>query len=223
MTTLQRLNGNAEVFPGDGWSVFRHGVSSELVANFEYGPIYFRMPERGSHSQMDLIVALEGELGIRRDIYKKDKTVATNNYATHAAYFRQKSGGATHVYGAHYDFELDELAHPIFHAQIRSFASLWPGVAARFHLDDPLDDDLVKGMLRTVRVPTAQMDVFSLCLQLFADHLLFKGSGETEIKAFNTLIGRSAAVKGAGFQCERLMEEAAYRCYRAQHWYPIIV
>jgi hypothetical protein len=217
ITTLQSLNGSAEVQPSDGWSIFKQaGGGSDTVANFAFGPVCFKMPERACHSQLELFVVTEGRIGIRRDLYKSERIYATDNFSTHVAYFRLTATGAEHVYGAHYDFALDELGHPIFHSQIKSFATLWSTVEDQFHQGGAVVD-CVKGMLKTVRVPTAQMDVFSFCLQLFADHLLLEG---TKVN-FDKLVAKSTEIKGAAFQAPRLAEESARTCYRSPHWYPV--
>jgi hypothetical protein len=77
-------------------------------------------------------------------------------------------------------------------------------------------------MLRNVRVPTAQMDVFSLFVELCADHLLYEQSGPEEREAFNSLLHRSAFCRGAALRLPQLATEEARACYRARHWYPAI-
>jgi hypothetical protein len=66
------------------------------------------------------------------------------------------------------------------------------------------------------------MDFFSFVLQVFADHLLIEDSGEDKKKAFNTLLSKSAALRGAAARSARLTTEASRRCLRAFHWYPVV-
>ena len=44
--------------------------------------------------------------------------------------------------------------------------------------------DLSKGWLRTVRTPTPQMDVFSVVIQIGADHLLSENSSHNDVVTF---------------------------------------
>jgi hypothetical protein len=221
-TALGRLSAAAEVRPSDGWSVFRAvpGPASEAV-EFSFGPAVFNVPERATHASANLFVAVEGRLAFRRDMFNSDDILATDKFSTTAAYFRQKANGSDHIYGAHYDFALNQLGHPVFHSQMRSFAEMWAAVNEQYGIGGNADDR-VKGILQTVRVPTAQMDVFSFFLQLCADHLLFPNSGRDEREAFNLLLKKSSFIQGAGYQATRLASEAARNCYRAQHWYPVL-
>jgi hypothetical protein len=221
-TALSRLNAAAEVRPSDGWSVFRPlpGPPTNIV-EFDFGPAVFNVPERATHVSADLFVAVAGRLAFRRDLFNSEDILATDGFSTRAAYFRQKGNGADHIYGAHYDFALDELGHPVFHSQMRSFSGMWAAVNERYGTNGTADDH-ISGILQTVRVPTAQMDVFSFFLQLCADHLLFPDSGPDERAAFNLLLEKSSFIRGAGYQAARLATEAARHCYRARHWYPVL-
>lgn len=221
-TALGRLNAAAEVRPSDGWSVFRAvpGPPSNVVS-FDFGPAVFNVPERATDVSADLFVAVEGRLAFRRDLFNAEDVLATDGFSTRAAYFRQKGADADHIYGAHYDFALDELGHPVFHSQMRSFAEMWAAVNEHYGTGG-VASDRVRGILQTVRVPTAQMDVFSFFLQLCADHLLFPNSGPDERSAFNVLLEKSSFIRGAGYQAARLATDAARSCYRARHWYPVL-
>jgi len=221
-TVLGRLSTSAEVRPNDGWSVFRplSGPPNNVV-QFSFGPVVFNVPERATHVNAELFVAVKGDLAFRRDLFTAEDILATDSFATRAAYFRQKGNGADHIYGAHYDFALDELGHPVFHSQMRSFADMWGAVNEQYGIGGDVDDRIT-GILQTVRVPTAQMDVFSFFLQLCADHLLFPSSGPDERAAFNLLLEKSSFIRGAGYQAARLATDAARTCYRARHWYPVL-
>jgi hypothetical protein len=80
--------------------------------------------------------------------------------------------------------------------------------------------DKVQGVLQTVRVPTAQMDILSLIVQICADRLLHSGSSDEETSAFHDLLKKNKFCQGAAFQVTRLGTEEARTCYRARHWYP---
>jgi hypothetical protein len=219
---LSRMNSAATVRPYGGWAVFRPPTSAPRDnITFDFGPAVFNLPERASHVDADLFVVVSGQIAFRRGLYKDQKLLATDSFSTRAAYFRLKGNGADHIYGAHYDFSLDELGHPVFHAQMRSFVDMWESVIEQYNID-VAPADKVLGILQTVRLPTAQMDIFSFFLQLCADHLLFSKSGKEEREAFNTLLTTSSSIRGAAFQTERLSTEDARSCYRARHWYPTL-
>lgn len=221
-TALSRLNSIAEVRPSDGYRVFRPLLDPPTnIVEFDFGPAVFNVPERADYVSAELFVAVDGRLAFRRDLFNAEDTLATDSFSTRAAYFRQKGNGADHIYGAHFDFALDELGHPVFHSQMRSFSEMWAAVNAHYVTNGAADDH-ISHVLRTVRVPTAQMDVFSFFLQLCADHLLFRNSGPDERAAFNLLLEKSSFIRGAGYQAVRLATEAARHCYRARHWYPVL-
>jgi hypothetical protein len=210
---LTKLNSVAEVRPYSGESVFAEapGAPAGVVA-FELKPVVFNLPERADDLSTDLYVVVSGRLAIQADSVGRGQTLLTHDFSTQAAYFRRTKNALVHVYGAHYDFALDELGHPTFHMQLRSFADLAPHVQEQYRFQHEVKDGL-GGVLRNVRLPCAQMDFFSFFTQLCADHLLFEDS-EKEV--------RSVFLRGAGGRSERLTDESARNCYRAGHWYPLV-
>jgi hypothetical protein len=220
---LTRLQSTAEVRPENGYDVFQFWeTGSTTVATFELLPVVFNLPERGDDHNNDLFVVVKGRLSFDRKEYSERDILATHDFGTQVAYFRRTSAGLNHVYGAHYDFALDEIGHPVFHGQMKSYLDLADHVKTQYSVQGDVTD-LVNGLLRNVRVPTAQMDVFSLFIELSADHLLYEKSGPEEKDAFNSLLNRSVFCQGAAFQLPRLGTEEARTCYRARHWYPAIV
>jgi hypothetical protein len=216
----QRMNQSTFVKPNDGWSVFRAIPNPPPnILNFELAPVVFNLPERAYHSGLDLYIVVEGHLSVFRDRYVNDGKLVTSGFSTEAGYFRERHGGLKHVYGAHYDFSRDELGHPVFHAQMKSFCGLSSSVQSNYGITGEVIDG-ISGIMKTVRLPTAQMDVFSFFVQLCADHLLWGQSGPEERAAFAKLLDKNAFLQGAGSQIERLGSMAAYSCYRASHWYP---
>jgi hypothetical protein len=211
------------VKPTDGHAIFhvRSAVGSPVVA-FEIRPVVFSLPERGYHHESrELFVVVKGDLSFSRQDFVDTGKLVTKTFGTQVAYFRRASHALIHVYGAHYDFAVDELGHPAFHAQMRSFQELSSHVLAQYGYDGEVDD-LVKGVLKTVRTPTAQLDAFSLFVQICADHLLYDQSGPEAKAAFNSLLEKSKFCQGAAGQLPRLATEEARHCYRARHWYPAI-
>jgi hypothetical protein len=221
---LERLHSTAEVRPADGYMLFRQvEAASPDLASFVLSPVVFNLPERADDTSTDLFVVVEGRISFERETFSKRGTLATHDFGTKVAYFRRSLRSLDHVFGGHYDFSRSELGHPVFHGQLRSYPGLAESVKAYYSIDQAvIINDCVKGLLRTVRVPTAQMDVFSLFVQLCADHLLYINSGPEEKAAFNSLLRGSAFCQGAAFQVPRLETEEACTCYRARHWYDAI-
>lgn len=213
----------AEVRPSLGVEVFRPvGGEPGDVSRFDLRPVVFNIPERAGSAKGNLYVVVEGRLCFRSEEFLRTKTLLTHDFQTRVGYFRRDTDSLTHVFGAHYDFAVNEIGHPVFHAQLKSFSRFAVHVRQQYHLDDSVSDrDCVGGLLKTVRLPIAQLDVFSLFLQLCADHLVHKKSGPEDLAAFNSLL-RSTFCRGAAFRIPRLGSDEACKCYRARHWYPVI-
>jgi hypothetical protein len=216
---VQSLSSSVDIRPPDiTFNLFPFD-ENEQTSNFELRPVVLVLPERADHTETNLHVVVSGTISIDRDHFQEHKTLRTVKFQTRVAYFRLKpaAGVLEHVYGAHYDYEANAAAHPVFHSQVKSFADM------RVHIngyDDLQFQDHLERILTRVRVPTAQMDFFSLVVQLVADHLISAASGESEIEIFLALINKSKNVQGAGHLIPRLGTEPAIQCYRAAHWYP---
>lgn len=221
---MARLHSAAEVRPDDGNEVFRvvDSPMPELVA-VELEPAVFNLPERGDDSTTDLFVVIRGRMSFMRQGATKIRPLHMHDFGTEIGYFRRKSAGLVHVYGAHYDIAVNEVGHPVFHAQMRSFTDFSTHIRKQYTITGEDNLDHVKGILKTVRLPTAQMDIFATIVQLMADHLLYSGSGGEERKAFNDVLVKSNFCKGAGHRSPQLSSHEARGCNRAHHWYPQIV
>jgi len=220
-TSLSRMHAATEVKPHDGYAIFKEEPHQpDGVIAFGLAPVVFRLPERANHVHPSLFVVVQGRLCFDRVSYEAGELLRTLGFSTQAGYFRLNNN-LKHVYGAHFDFSRNDLGHPVFHAQMKSFKELARHAIEFYSLENTEPDDCIAGILKSVRLPCAQMDMFSLFLQIFADHLLYQGSGEEEKIAFGELLKKSCFLQGAGFQFERLGTPQARECYRALHWYPI--
>jgi hypothetical protein len=193
-------------------------TSDDVLVHFEFRPLVFKLPERGGAASPDLFVVVCGLMDFDRAACRDDDELQVRSFATQVGYFRHRGGVLSHVYGAHYDFAPDEVGHPAFHAQIKSFEWLAAEVRNRYGITAPVCDE-VKKILRTVRIPTAHLDIFSVFLQLCADHLMRKDSGLEEKAAYNSLLEDGAFCQGAASRIARLSNEEAAHCYRSRHWY----
>ena len=223
---LAKMGRSVNVRPDDGWRIFK--PVDQSPGEFEIGPVVFNLPEvtraRGPRNlrrevALDLFIVVHGTILVRPDD-KSAKGLLTEKFMTRVAYFRRKATGLSHVYGTHCDFSLNEVGHPVFHSQLRSYCEYSQYVREQFGVAGTDDEDCVKGLLQNVRVPTAQLDVFSVFLQICADHLLGQSSGEEERRAFDMLKSKGGFLRGAASQAPHLVSEAATSCYRATHWYP---
>ena len=222
LAELPRLHAAVTVNPRDGFVLFRPKALADADAvGFEFQPVVFNLPERADDVKSDLFVVVRGRLSFRRQELRTRKTLLTHDFASQIGYFRRTATSLTHVYGAHYDLAVDEPGHPAFHAQMKSFSSFSNYISERYQVSRPVLDP-VKDLIRTVRLPVAQMDVFSLFVQICADHLVSAKSGREERNAFNSLVQKGALYQGAGFQIATLGTDEARACYRARHWYPMV-
>ena len=163
---------------------------------------------------------VRGRLSFRRNELQAHSALVTHKFDSQIGYFRRTNESLKHVYGAHYDLAVGEPGHPALHAQMKSYSSFSECIREQYGIHRPVIDP-VKDLLRTVRLPVAQMDVFSLFVQICADHLVSENSGREEKDAFKALVQKGSFCQGAGFQIARLGTNDARVCYRARHWYPV--
>lgn len=220
-TYVGRINPSAvSISPTDGFAVIKHVGSTAQVCNFDFAPVLFVLPERAGTTSSDLHVIIRGKLAIDRGHFAAEEKVRTSSFATEAGYFRLRSPSEfIHVLGAHYDFSVNALGHPVFHIHVKSFAEFGEFLKAHYGMEDINIDDAMHSVLRSVRLPSAQMDAFSLFLQLVADHLVGKNSSDDEKSLFLELLNSNKSLQGAGCSVNRLQQPAATTCYRAVHWY----
>ena len=74
-------------------------------------------------------------------------------------------------------------------------------------------------ILRNVRTPSAQMDIFAVITQVCADHLIGASSSPDVRSAFGILRNASDFFVGAAHRLAYLNTEPAIGCYRSKYWY----
>lgn len=219
VAAIPKLYASADIQPSDLNAVLRISElqqDTDAVA-FDLLPVVLKVPETRKASR-ELFVVIRGRFAFRRSQFVDHARFVTSSFATEVGYFVRDGKRLHHVFGIHYDFSPEQLAHPVFHAQLRSFAAFAPDVQDLYKFEAELVDDVTK-ILKSVRVPTAQMDIFSVFLQVCADHLLSSNSSREERAAFDTLLERAAFCTGAAWRFEPLMASEAGKCYRSRHWY----
>lgn len=145
VTQLGRLN-LPDTRPIDGHQIFAlidyPKVDGQLA--FTVNPVTFNVPERADGSA-DMYITVKGRIYLDEAAVRTSRNLMTVSFGTEVAYFRMRQGKLNHVYGAHYDFSLNEIGHPIFHAQMKSFVDRGKLVSDTFTLDCESEDHIEIG------------------------------------------------------------------------------
>ena len=215
------MNQGTEVRPSAPDQVIRaDGQVTGAIVKLDCGAAVFKLSER-ANAVPQMYVVVKGSICVRKSDSSESR-LQTMGFGTRVGYFRWKRDRLKHVYGVHYDMDERGDGHPVFHAQLgpaKDFASV---IQKEFRLNAELDDDHVQPMLRNVRTPTAQMDFFSVCTQLCADHLMSGNPTDNHPDVIAAFAGvRSACdfLQGAAHGMTYLNDGKAPRCYRSYHWY----
>lgn len=180
-------------------------------------PIVFKVSERPGNPVPNLYIVVEGWITFA-DQAGQIASFQTTDFGTKVAYFRHKNNRFNHIFGVHYDMDKRDYRHPVFHAQLNSFTSYINHVEDLFPQECQLDDSM-GGVLRSVRIPTAQMDVFSVLIQICADHLIGQQPAPATTTAFESMRSAASFFIGAGSMINYLSNPPAASCFRSYHWY----
>lgn len=215
--SIAKMHPSSQIRPAEAADIFTpDGASAE--SKFNIGPVVFHVPERANGRDANLYIAISGwlSLGVPLD---SDPRRTTLQFGTQVGYFRVKDDKLVYIYGVHYDMDEVLPGHPVFHAQMCSQVKLGGDVALLFNLQLDIGDDLPGALLRNVRTPTAQMDVFSVITQIGADHLISDVSGPEVREAFAKLRESCDFFMRAAGRLAYLNSIEASHCYRSTHWY----
>jgi hypothetical protein len=214
--------GQYVVRPDDGFRIFRLMENDPRTPAGQIAywvdPVVFQVPERANDLSNNMFIVVKGRIYLDIGPLKIEKALKTMNFGTEVSYFRFKQEKLNHVYGAHYDFSFNEVGHPVFHSQMRSFNDRSTVVSENYSGIDTESLDHMAMVLRNVRLPTAQMDFFGVVLQIAADHLMNKFSNDDQKRVFEALCDISKDIQGAAHRWSELSEAGS--CMRARHWYP---
>lgn len=215
---MQKMYQSSSVRPSglyDIFSIDSSGAAGEIRLNVS--PVVFNVPERADRRDTNLFIVVSGWISFE-SANLRAAPLKTRAFGTKIGYFRAKGGMLEHVYGAHYDIDESQSGHPVFHAQISPQMGFSAHIVDTFHLE-AVSHDFVKPILSGVRTPTAQMDIFSVFIQICADHLIFSKSNEETKIAFAALRDSCGFFSGAAHRLTYLNSEIAAACYRSNHWY----
>jgi hypothetical protein len=217
LLAVRQMHSSSVIRPGNATDVFRPDAST-AESKFNVGPVVFRLPERANAHSADLYVALSGWVLFGSPL-PSDRRRTTLDFGTQVGYFRAKGDHLLHVYGVHYDMDEKLPGHPVFHSQMSSQVGFVSDIALLFNSQLAVEDDLATGLLRNVRTPTAQMDVFSVMTQIAADHLVSEASGPDVLAGFLKMREACDFFMGAAGRLAYLNSLPATDCYRSTHWY----
>lgn len=216
--SMQQMYQASVVKPANPYEIFSadSGAGNDEV-KLLVGPIVFNVPERPNRAKADLYIVVEGWLTFEGPDFKA-APLRTKNFGTQVGYFRSKAGALEHVYGAHYDMDEVRPGHPVFHAQIGPQLAFGGNVQDQFSVEGEIVADM-GNILKTVRTPSAQMDIFAVMIQICADHLIWKDSSVEVMGAFTGLRASCDFLVGAAHRLAYLNAVPAAHCYRSTHWY----
>jgi hypothetical protein len=224
---LKQMNQISVVKPTNPYDIFQiytDNIPDDII-QFKIRPVVFNVP---AHSRtprtgrpvrpvLDLYIVIKGWLSFEGPD-SMDVPLKTHKFNTAVGYFRAVPGNLEHIYGAHYDIDDEKPGHPVFHAQFCSQADFVESIRELFHIDD-IPNDHLKNVLGTVRVPCAQMDIFSVMTQICADHLMWEKSGQDVKNAFQRMREECDFFFGAAHRMDFLKQPPASECYRSTYWY----
>ena len=212
------MNQASSVLPHSPDQIFEPDQSAPNdVVKLIVNPIVFNVHERPSQRAPELSIVVKGWLNIKEPDFRS-LPLKTTEYGTRVAYFRMKANTLVHVYGAHYDMDETRFGHPVFHVQCFSGCDFVEHIHNLYRRnDEPVNH--MNNILRTVRTPTAQMDVFSVVTQICADHLVAQQSAPEVKEAFEQTRKACNFLLGVAHRLEFLKTDSATSCYRSTHWY----
>ena len=213
---LKQISNTSIVHPGHN-EIFSVDQSEPNLVNLTVGPIVFNVSERAKRpARVNLFIVVEGWLTLL--VSDQNTKFRTNNFGTKVAYFRSKEDRLEHIFGAHYDMDECDYRHPVFHAQMDCRVEDSTHIEKYFRNNWQITNRM-SGVFRGARIPTAQMDVFSVFTQICADHLVGEQPTQTVNNAFQEMKSASYFFVGAGHKVDYLNTPLASKCYRATHWY----
>ena len=217
---MRTMDQATSVHPLAPQQVFRPAEQiCEETVKVNCGPAVIKLCERAG-GLPNLYVVVEGSICLQKS-GRADTPLRTIGFGTRVGYFRSKRNRLEHVYGVHYDMDERGDGHPVFHSQLGPMEEFASAVCKHYRLNVEVVDHVGK-MLRNVRIPTAQMDFFSVLTQLCADHLMGlneSGAQSQLAKAFGHVRSACNFMQGAAHKFTYLSTENAGECYRSSRWY----
>lgn len=217
-SSMRRIYHASNVRPSHPSEIFRFdSQTSESEVKFNIKPIALLIPEHAGTPNPNLYIGIKGWLSFSRPIDNAQKLKA-RSFSTSIGYFRKKGNKFSHIYGVHYDCDESQFGHPVFHAQVGSQMILWNAINQHFRENKPCCDAITR-ISEKIRIPSAEMDIFSVFIQIIGDHLLHQDSSYNEREAFLQLCDHCDFFTGVANIVSRLQKGPPPYCYRGLHWY----
>lgn len=215
---LRQISQSATVRPQTAEEIFQLDQNApDDVVKLSIAPTVFFVNERASRAGPNLFIVVDGWLSFEGPDFRA-QPFRTKEFGTQVAYFRAKRNSLDHVFGAHYDMDESDYRHPVFHAQLASRLQSAEHVRSLFTQNQQTYDGMAN-VFRTARIPTAQMDIFSVLVQICADHLIGPQPAPATTSAFENLKNTVGFLVGAAHKVNYLSSLPASSCYRGSHWY----
>lgn len=217
---LRQLDPTVQVKPKNATDIFKIDEGIVESVRINVSPVIFQVPQKaGTSREATTYVVVRGTIDFGQE--SRDGRLSTTHFATNVGYFREEEGGLKHVYGAHYDLDDSLIAHPVFHSQLSTHAHFIDLIKAEYRAkaDSDLTDDLMKNIPGTFRVPTAQMDFFSVVLQICSDHLVNEKSTKKDKSHYKQVVKICEFFVGCGSDHLGLSTARELLCTRSPHWY----
>lgn len=173
-------------------AVFRHVAVCKIsedhnntILTASFDNLSYRAESRRQSSGKNISVAIVGQLADRGD-QALITTSELTGYGTQITYWKEDPEDLNEseaLTGFHFDFRSNDAceiqpAHPVFHAQHEPLAAeKW----YQYHDKEFVPKAQPRNVIRTIRIPTPQMDIFSCVVMVIADHLVGNGAEANSI------------------------------------------
>ena len=183
-------------------------------------PVTFNVPYKANSAKATIFVVIDG--WIEFSDTESSGPLRSLRFGTNVEYFRD--GGLRnllYLLGIHYDYDsYNAVGHPVYHCQIASQVKFYEEINACFHraFVEPRYD--LAAVPQQIRIPTAQMDPFSVFLQVCSDHLVNEASDGNKLTAYASLLQSCAFFTCSSSRIAQLGAALAASSLRSHHWYP---
>ena len=217
---MQTISSISLLRPAEPEDVFRftHDKNyGKIIATVR--PVTFNVPYRANATTAKIFVSIDG--WIEFSDANASGPLKSLRFESNVGYFRD--GGVNtlqYLCGIHYDYDsYNAIGHPIYHCQFGPQVKFFGEVNACFYrnFSEPSDD--LTAIPRQIRIPTAQMDPFSVFLQVCSDHLINEGSDANKLVAYASLLKTCGFFTCSSGGITQLGAVRTGPSLRSHHWY----
>lgn len=225
---MRRLDPNINVKPSKAEDLFEIDYKASDKVRLIIKPVViWTLVKRAGSKKPRVYIVLSGAIDF--DATTISERPVAEWFSTQIGYFCVSGRDVEHVCGAHYDFD-PRTAHPVFHTQLTSQTEMWHSVTNHFDAmrGHSVSIDHMNSVMSNVRFPTAQMDFFSVLLQVCSDHMINETSaklpdneqpGKTNLDLYNEVCEAVNFFSGYGEHHRGLRAGRDASCARSPYWY----